>query len=40
MNLSDPYGDRVRALEIELDIPTTDAQAMVDAEDMIQEQQS
>lgn len=29
------YDDRVRALEDELGIPTSDAQAMVDAEDLL-----
>lgn len=34
--MSEPtYGERVRALEDDLGIPTSDAQAMVDAEDVL-----
>lgn len=38
MKTGDPDGDRVRALEIELDICTSDAQGMIDAEDIYLEQ--
>ena len=32
----DGYAERVRGLEDELGIPTSDAQAMVDAEELLQ----
>ena len=38
MNQSDPDGDRVRALEMELNICTSGAQGMIDVEDMYLEQ--
>lgn len=36
----DGYAERVRALEDELGIPTSDAQAMVDAEELLRRRAS